>query len=769
MSIETEVARLVVRLVADTKQYTAEFMKAGATIKGYVASASASLRKLGAKMSATGKMLTTRLTLPLVAFAAGGLLAFGKFDSEMTKSTSIMKVTAEQTEKMAAVAKSLAAEGPQGPEQLAEAYFFLASAGKDAEQSMSLLPTVQKFATAGAFDLALATDLLTDAQSAMGLSSKNAQKDMQGMSRLADVLVKANTLANASVQQISESLTNDAGPTMKNFNIELEEGVAVLAAYADQGIKGNEAGSMFGRMLRLLTSAALENGKAFEEMNIRLFDDEGQIRLTGVIEDLQRELGDLSPQMKAVRLEQLGFNALAQKAILPLIGTTDAIKGYHKALKDAGGTTKDVSDKQMKSLANRVALLKNEFKLLMMDIGERLVPFLEKLMEKIRDGIKWWDNQSEATKEWVIQLGLVTAAIGPLMWALGPLIVAISRLPMLIYGVAAAFAFLAANPIILVITTLTLAAIALGNALGDLINWLSGVEDQAAKTAAEVRRLNADSMEFQRQLQGKHAGFFNDVASLSNVKDRLLALGNEINLVSHANDLERKRLTILREANVVKQASGQLSAEEIAHFNAQNDTLKTQSEYLKQLNEEYQRQFGILEGQEKLQANIKEQLEKAAKDQKLEIPVELLSKADQIKEAVKTPFEKASEELKDARKLFDLGEINLIQFSKYSDQVIKDFVADVQSQVDENPIEFTPHFGPIDAISAHGSAALTRIDEQQFEIQAQKDMALKKDSQQTPEQKSLASIDDKTQKMVDALQELLGVQREQESFTAAGF
>ena len=60
---------------------------------------------------------------------------------------------------------------------------------------------------------------------------------MAQMSRVSDVLVRANTLANATVQQFSTALTSKAGAALKSFNKDVEEGVAVLAAMADQGIK----------------------------------------------------------------------------------------------------------------------------------------------------------------------------------------------------------------------------------------------------------------------------------------------------------------------------------------------------------------------------------------------------------------------------------------------------------------------------------------------------------------------------------------------------
>ena len=137
-------------------------------------------------------------------------------------------------------AKSVSKTTTYSAKQAAEAYYFLASAGMSAATSMAALPKVAKFAQAGNFDLALATDLVTDAQSALGLSSKDTAKSIEGLTRVSDVLVKANTLANASVQQFSESLTNKAGAALRLVGKDVEEGVAVLAAFADQGLKGSE-------------------------------------------------------------------------------------------------------------------------------------------------------------------------------------------------------------------------------------------------------------------------------------------------------------------------------------------------------------------------------------------------------------------------------------------------------------------------------------------------------------------------------------------------
>jgi TP901 family phage tail tape measure protein len=217
----------------------------GATLaKSQLESLGKSGTALGGKMGLLAKAGIGAVAVGMIALAKGAVesvQAFTKFEDKMTQSLAIMQTTTAQQEQMARVAREVATETTISATQSAEAYFYLASAGLDAEQSMSALPQVAKFAQAGMFDMATATDLATDAQSALGLTVKDAQQNLMNLTRVTDVLVKANTLANATVQQFSEALTNKAGSALKVTNKSIEEGVAVLSAFADRGVKGAEA------------------------------------------------------------------------------------------------------------------------------------------------------------------------------------------------------------------------------------------------------------------------------------------------------------------------------------------------------------------------------------------------------------------------------------------------------------------------------------------------------------------------------------------------
>ena len=319
----------------------------------------------------------------------GGLAVreFAKFDDAMNQSIAIMgNVSSAMRDEMTKAARQMAKTTTFSAEEAAKSYFYLASAGLNAEQSLKALPVVARFAQAGMFDMALATDLLTDAQSALGLTIRNnTVKNMENMARVSDVLVKANTLANATVEQFATALTNKAGAAMKSVNMDVEAGVAVLAALADQGIKAEEAGTQFSIALRDLQTKALDNTASFAAMNITVFDSQGNLRNMGdIIADLEGALAGASDETKKATLLQLGFADRSVATILALLGTSDAIKTYETQLRLAGGTTEDIAAKQLQSLQSQLKLAKNAIIDVAIQFGSALAPKVEAVTAFIR-------------------------------------------------------------------------------------------------------------------------------------------------------------------------------------------------------------------------------------------------------------------------------------------------------------------------------------------------------------------------------------------------
>jgi TP901 family phage tail tape measure protein len=400
---------------------------------------------VGASMKDTGKTLSRNVTAPLVAFGAIAVKSFADFDSAITKSTSIMSGVTEKTrDDMTKAARDVAKNLGLSHTAAADSFYFLASAGLDAQQSIAALPQVAAFSKAGMFDMATATDLATDAQSALGLTSKDAAKNLAGMTRVTDVFVKAATLANASVEQFSVAITAKAGVALNILGKDIEEGAAALAVFADKGIKGEAAGVLLTRTLEGLVDNSRNNAQAFKAAGVAVFDASGSMRnMADIVRDLERATKGMTVQQKSALISQLGFNKLAKQGILSLLGSSDALEKYETALKGAGGTTKSVADKQMASLTEQVNVLKAELTDLAIEVAPTIIDgFVKPVMNFIRRLVLTFQSLSKETQTSIIKFAMIAAVLGPALIIIGSLIGALGKIALVVKGLAIAVGFL---------------------------------------------------------------------------------------------------------------------------------------------------------------------------------------------------------------------------------------------------------------------------------------------------------------------------------------
>lgn len=290
------------------------------------------------------------------AVAFGGAMIIGRaimgveqLNQAMQNSLAIMdNVSKAMRQKMTTAAIEMAKVTVFSATEMAQAYFYLASAGLDAKQAMAALPAVARFAQAGMFDLSRGTDLLTDAQVAYGLASEDAAENLENLTRLGDVLVKANTLAQARVEQFAEALATKAAAKLALFNVPLEEGVAVLAAFALAGVKGAQAGTALSIVVRDMTTKYSKQKQLFKDFNIQMYDQEtGALRLIGAIKDIARALSTLDPELRKETLLMMGFTDKSMAFLQVQLQVADQLDAMNEALIEAGETMEQVSRDQM--------------------------------------------------------------------------------------------------------------------------------------------------------------------------------------------------------------------------------------------------------------------------------------------------------------------------------------------------------------------------------------------------------------------------------------
>lgn len=379
--------------------------------------------RFGQRAERFGASWSLRVTAPIVTALGFGVKAFGDFDKSMTNSLSIMSdVGAGLRREMEEVARDTAVKLNMPAREAAEAYYFLASAGLDARQSMAALPQVAAFAKAGMLDMASAASFAANAQSALGLKAKDPAKNLENLTRVTDVLTQAANKADGSINDFSEALTNRAAASMRLLGTDVEDGIAVLEAWAAQGIKGRIAGEQYSIVLRETGRAARENASAWKDLGMSAFDADGKMRpFVDILADLEREFRGKSDRGKADFLADLGFTAEATAPLLQLIGSSKEIREFAKANREASGAVQEVAGRQMKAFNEQMGTARERVSQASQTLGQDLAPTVLTVSRGIAGAVEAFSGLPGPIRKAALAGTVAVAALGPLALIVGNL------------------------------------------------------------------------------------------------------------------------------------------------------------------------------------------------------------------------------------------------------------------------------------------------------------------------------------------------------------
>ncbi len=178
--------------------------------------------------------------------------------------------------------------------EAAEGLNYLALAGYDAEKAAAALPTVLRLAGAGAMELGDASDMVTDAMSALNIEATQVNLDA-----FADNLAMAASKSNTSVAQLGEAILT-VGGTAQGLAGGTTELSASLGILADSGIKASEGGTHLRNMIMSLQMPRNDNAaNMFKELELQAYDAEGNMRSLGDV------FGDLNDRLSSASAEQV--------------------------------------------------------------------------------------------------------------------------------------------------------------------------------------------------------------------------------------------------------------------------------------------------------------------------------------------------------------------------------------------------------------------------------------------------------------------------------
>ena len=357
-----------------------------------VSKAQSTLSKLGGfagTMAKAAGIAIGAATTAAVAFAKSAVDAGMQFDSAMSQVAATMGTTVDQIDQLRDFAMEMGAKTAFSATQAAEALNYMALAGYDAETSMAMLPNVLNLAAAGGMELASASDMITDAQSALGLS-------LEQTSAMVDQMARASSRTNTSVSQLGEAILT-VGGTAQYMAGGTNELSTVLGVLADNGIKGSEGGTHLRNMLLKLSSPTADATKLLNRLGVQVFDAEGNMRsFTEVFPELNAAMADMTDQERLDAMATL-FNSRDIASATALLGTTtERWEELTAAIEDSAGAAEQMANTQLDNLAGDITLFKSALEGAQITLSDQLTPTLRQFVQFGTSGIT---QLSDAFKE----------------------------------------------------------------------------------------------------------------------------------------------------------------------------------------------------------------------------------------------------------------------------------------------------------------------------------------------------------------------------------
>lgn len=413
----------------DTSKFKAGFSGATKALKGFASDAqnfSSRTKMIGNAMSSVGSVMTKTVTPAIVGVGAVVAKTGATFESAMSQVAATMGKSKSEIKDLEKTAIEMGSKTSFSATQAAEGLNYLALAGYTSEQQIAALPKVLNLAAAGNMELADASNMLTDAMSALGLASSDSKTLMSNMNTMVDQMAKTASKSNTSVAELGEGILT-VGGTAKQLAGGTTELNTVLGLLADNGIHASEGGTHLRNILLAMQPTTDKAAAAFEKLGLKTYDAQGNLRpLEDIFYDLKTAMSSMTEEEKQA-IETAIFNKTDLTAVNALLSTsTKRWNELSGAISESSGAADEMSKTQLDNLKGDFTLLGSAIEGFQIRLYNLANEGLRNVVQGITKFVEKLNNLSDAQLEVIEKVALFVASAGPVLVILGKILSIVS-------------------------------------------------------------------------------------------------------------------------------------------------------------------------------------------------------------------------------------------------------------------------------------------------------------------------------------------------------
>ncbi len=313
------------------------------------------------------------------AVGAAGVKEFLPLEATLSRIEGLVGVNRDQLDAWAdQLTNDLPRATGQGPAELADALFFVTSAGIEGAAAMDTLDKAARAATAGLGETKIVADVATSAINAYGLANVDAGKAV-------DVLVATVREGKAEAPELAGALGRVI-PIAASLGVEFEEVGGAVAVMTRSGLNADEAVTALRGTLNALLDPTVQARDALAAVGLTVEDVRANLADRGLLDTLRTLETRLGGDSEA--LAKVFGNVRALTGVLTILNTeAGAVDDVFRGVADSAGSL----DTAFGAVADDGGFALQQFQAelsgILAETGERILPQLTDALRENKDEI----------------------------------------------------------------------------------------------------------------------------------------------------------------------------------------------------------------------------------------------------------------------------------------------------------------------------------------------------------------------------------------------
>lgn len=439
------------------------------------------IEKTGKKITSAGKAITAGITVPVVAAGAASLKAGIEFESAFAGVKKTVDATDEQLASLKKGILGMSQEIPASAIAISAVAEAAGQLGIETDNILSFTKVMVDLGNSTNLSAEDAATALAKYANVTGMSQKDFDKLGSTIVALgnnfatteSDIVSMATRLSGAGSQiGLTDGEIMGFATALSSVGIEAEMGGSAFSkaminmqVACETGLGPvEELSKKTGMSLREMQLMSANNSKDFKEMaqslgytgnemnamikagvNLENFADVAGMTseqfktayekdAAGALQTFIKGLGDTEGKGESTikMLQDMGFTEVRLRDTLTRLsqsgdGMAKAVEMGNTAWKDNNALTNEANQRYA-TTESRIEVTKNKLSALGIQVSDILMPKVSVMIDKVSEGITWFNGLNSSTKKTIVNIAKTAAVIGPAIIVIGKLTIGVGKL-----------------------------------------------------------------------------------------------------------------------------------------------------------------------------------------------------------------------------------------------------------------------------------------------------------------------------------------------------